>query len=126
MHGRTWKKWAGQRDRGIWDGLLIELAHWKGRVTLEWVEAHVDTKKVADGNKRTPSSKERMNIVADEVADLGYANATTALNLKHTSRSDTWGVYTTKGSHSIVTLTVNRLSRYHTYSLEYRAESFRF
>ena len=61
--------WIKQRDKDVWDPLRQELKQWAGRLTLEHVESHTDTKKNADGTYREVTPLEEMNQWADKLAD---------------------------------------------------------
>ena len=52
--------------------LLIEQEKWRGRLTLQHVESHVDRKKDEHGNYRIPNATQKMNIAADELAERTY------------------------------------------------------
>ena len=66
------QEWTSQRDKDIWMALRIEKRYWKQRVQLFHVESHVDRKKDEHGNKRIPTSIQKMNIYADDLADKAY------------------------------------------------------
>jgi hypothetical protein len=71
LHKSSWHR---QRDKDIWATLQLEKRHWKGRVKITHVESHVDKKKDAEGNRRIPTSIQRMNIYVDRLADEAYEN----------------------------------------------------
>ena len=64
--------WIAQRDKDVWEMLLIEQEKWRGRLTLQHVESHVDRKKDEHGNYRIPNATQKMNIAADELAERTY------------------------------------------------------
>ena len=72
--------WIAQRDKDVWEMLLIEQEKWKGRLTLHHVESHVDKKKDEHGNYRIPNATQKMNIAADKIAERTYKDDIPWLN----------------------------------------------
>jgi len=70
-HPGTWEK---QRDKDVWDVMVQIRQQWDGRLTLNHVESHVDRKKDEQGNSRTPTPIQWMNIAVDALADTGYTD----------------------------------------------------
>jgi len=80
---KTWAKlrrgmkagdWTKQRDKGVWETLLVLAEWWKNRVILSHVEYHVDRKRDKHDHCRVPTEIERMNLAIDEMADEGYTD----------------------------------------------------
>jgi len=80
---KTWAKlrrgmkageWMKQRDKGVWETLLVLTEWWGNRVILSHVESHVDRKRDKHGHCRIPTEIERMNLAIDEIADEGYTD----------------------------------------------------
>ena len=72
--------WIAQRDKDVWEMLLIEQEKWRGRLTLQHVESHVDRKKDEHGNYRIPNATQKMNIAADKIAERTYKDDIPWLN----------------------------------------------
>ena len=71
-HRLTNAEWTKQRDKDVWETLIIEKQKWWDRLTILHVKAHTDTKKNKTGEKRTVTQLEKMNQHADTLADTPY------------------------------------------------------
>jgi ribonuclease HI len=44
-HRLTNAEWTAQRDKDVWEALILGKKYWTGRVEILHVEAHTDTKR---------------------------------------------------------------------------------